>query len=309
MSLEQHLNTLSKGPTKSEENKLEAIEAKIRPIINNYKEHLSEEKRKYWDSIKIYLQGSFANDTDIKEDSDIDIVLELQGIFRYDDSSLDIDSKKRRNEYYSRPSYDFSEFKNDVYKAIQTYYNNDNAYFRTGKKSIKIKHNKAEADIIPCFQCKKFLDFTGSEDTSKIIKGISFDTEDGETITSYPQLHLQSCKKKEEETYKAYKSTVRIFKNIKSILIDKKVINDKLACSYYIENLIYNLPNNLLLNYNFTSTVENIYYYLATKHNNNNSEFILAHGQNYLFSEKNWNKKDCIHFLREINKYLMDYDR
>lgn len=42
----------------------------------------------------IYLQGSYANSTNIKEDSDVDIVVECNSIFLSDTSALSETNKK-----------------------------------------------------------------------------------------------------------------------------------------------------------------------------------------------------------------------
>ena len=49
---------------------------------------------------EIYLQGSYANHTNIRRESDVDIVLQYNGIFRYDDSRLDEITKQKRNNAF-----------------------------------------------------------------------------------------------------------------------------------------------------------------------------------------------------------------
>lgn len=63
-----------------------------------------------------FLQGLYANATNIKRDSDVDIVLQYSEIFRYDDSSLSEISKRERSGYYSKASLTFKAYKDTIYK-------------------------------------------------------------------------------------------------------------------------------------------------------------------------------------------------
>lgn len=54
-----------------------------------------------------FLQGSYANATNIKRDSDVDIVLQYSEIFRYDDSNLSEISKREMSGYYGKASLRF----------------------------------------------------------------------------------------------------------------------------------------------------------------------------------------------------------
>ena len=65
-----------------------------------------------------YLQGSYANATNIKHDSDVDIVLQYNGVFRYDDSTLSNSAKIERNNYYTKASLTFEHFKYTIYQEL-----------------------------------------------------------------------------------------------------------------------------------------------------------------------------------------------
>lgn len=319
-AIEQRFKELSKGCTISEENKLEAIKNKIQPIVDKYKEHLSPELQRYWNSIKIDIQGSYANETNIRECSDIDVLVELQDIFLYDDSLLTPAEKDARDKYYITAGYDYTSFKEDLYKAIEFYYSNDKASVRKGNKSIKIKLGVAEADIIPCFSYYKFHNFEGSKEDSNVTEGICFFAKDGTKIVSFPKQHLETCAKKEIET-NIFKDVVKIIKNIKEILLEQNRIKKDVACSYFIENLVYNCldsNNSLTPSERELGTVSNLpiltnkiidvvrkanhYYELLI----NDPSFNLkcANGQQCLFRGEAWKVENFKLFLDALNEYV-----
>ncbi len=89
---------------------------------------------------EIYLQGSYANHTNIRRESDVDIVLQYNGVFRYDDSKLDDLTKQKRNRAFVRADLTFEEYKlkifNELYKEASKYKSIANIKYKA--KSIKI---------------------------------------------------------------------------------------------------------------------------------------------------------------------------
>ena len=64
-------------------------------------------------------------------------------------------------------------------------------------------------------------------------------------IDNFPKAHVVNSEDKDtfDRTYHSYKPTVRMFKNARTFLIDKGDISDGLAPSYFIEGLLYNVPD------------------------------------------------------------------
>ncbi len=62
---------------------------------------------------------------------------------------------------------------------------------------------------------------------------------------SFPQQHHKQGLKKEEATNRRFKRTVRMFKAARNRLVDLKALKKEDAPSYFIECLLYNVPDNL----------------------------------------------------------------
>ena len=105
---EETLKTWTNPPSDSEEAKLQNAERLVKEAID------SAAALKFR-SIKVFCQGSYANDTNIRLDSDIDVNINYTGAFYYDLP----DGMKREEFGLGEPSaYSYDQFKNDVESAL-----------------------------------------------------------------------------------------------------------------------------------------------------------------------------------------------
>lgn len=106
--------------------------------------------------------------------------------------------------------------------------------------------SRLPADIIPCIQYRKYTSFAASNN-QRYISGIKFYTKnESRAIINYPKLHYENGAIKNGETRASgwYKPAIRIFKNARNRMVDQKLITPDIASSYYIENLLHNVPDN-----------------------------------------------------------------
>lgn len=61
---------------------------------------------------------------------------------------------------------------------------------------------------------------------------------------SFPKQHAANCTAKHQATNQNFKRMVRVFKNMRNSMIDKGLLGDKVAPSYFIEGMLYNVPND-----------------------------------------------------------------
>lgn len=259
-----------------------------------------------------FLQGSYANATNIKRDSDVDIVLQYSEVFRYDDSSLSEISKREMSGYYSKASLTFKAYKDTIYKQLKETLKNHTRVqeIQYKAKSLKIilKNPSIEVDVVPCFLYKKYVSFSlkNPDSPSHYIEGISFDNTDNDSrIVNFPKEHIKNGEEKnrKERTNGNFKMTVRYIKKIKSLLVDRGYIKEKQFGSYFIENLLYNVPDTCFKN-SCLETFSNIVHVLLTA---DISKFICQHGQWRLFGQAStqWNidsAKEFIALLDKVNK-------
>jgi len=195
----------------------------------------------------IYLQGSYGNGTNIYAESDVDVVVEYASIWTKELDALPAQQQAAYNANMSDVAYGLFEFRRDVIQSLQDYYGSANA--KVGKKAVKVTcHNGRTVDVIPAIQHRKYTTFITPE-VQSFIAGIRFMTSTGQQIVNYPKRHLQNSIAKNSilRTNHRYRQTVRMFKNARSYLINRGDLAADVAPSYFIECLIYNVPDHLFV--------------------------------------------------------------
>jgi hypothetical protein len=212
--------------------------------------------------VDIYLQGSYANSTNIYGDSDVDVVVLYGDTFYKDMSALTPAQRIRHEAKFPPATYLWPRLRDDVLAALRAHYGNGGV--RLGTKSIKVETGSGRrlSDVVPAVQFRLYTDFS-NEDNPWAHWGIQFFDNANNAIVNYPKAHIEKGRAKNEEARTAgrYKMTVRLFKNFRNYLIDKTLLADKIAPSYSIECALYNVPDRLFIG-DFTTTVPAIIHYL-----------------------------------------------
>ena len=178
----------------------------------------------------IFLQGSYKNDTNLRKDSDVDVVVQLAAklspkIAQLSGTQL-VDDETHKLIYEG-----WRSFRSQVLKALRATYGTKTV--TTGRKSIKIAKDQlhASADIVVTVHCGKGLTF--------------YLPDEHRWVVSYPDQHHSKGLKKEEATNNRFKRTIRMFKAARNQLEDNRVIKKRGVSSYFIESLLYNVPDEL----------------------------------------------------------------
>jgi hypothetical protein len=195
---------------------------------------------------EVYLQGSYKNDTNIRGDSDVDVVIQLNSQFFRDISSLPVGQQQLYLASFEGATYSWTDFRRDVLATLRAYYGS--AAVSEGLRSLKVASGggRLQADIIPAWHFRHYNYFF-SFDNQGYLDGIRFFSwPDSRPIVNYPKLHYANGVKKNSalHTNGWFKPTVRIFKNARTRLIDAGALAHDIAPSYFVECLIYNVPDN-----------------------------------------------------------------
>ena len=239
-----------------------------------------------------YLQGSYPNYTNIRGHSDVDLVIESSSVFysnlnEYEKQQLDLGTGR----------YSYRDFRNEVVKALKSHYGAD-LVDDSGQKSIKITSpstsNRLNADAVPCIAYRHYLNL------SSFTKGITFWTQcSNEQVINYPKLHIQNGSHKNRGTHKCYKPTVRMFKNVRERILANKPLLEGHFPSYFVECLLYNVPNDCFSN-RFADTYCNVVNFLLNSQNI--AEFWCQNGQMPLFGDfsTQWNITQAQDFINQL---------
>jgi hypothetical protein len=242
---------------------------------------------------EVYLQGSYKNDTNIRGDSDVDVVVQLNSAFY---SNLSEDQK--RHFGFAPADYTWRDFRSDVLTALQDYYKHGKV--TEGRKAIKVRtpYLSAPADVVVCIQYRKYPEYP--RNANDFIEGMTFYVpSEGRWVINFPKIHYKNGVKKNEKTSGWYKPTVRMFKNTRTYLVDNRgVIPDDLAPSYFLECLLYNVPNDKFGG-SFQATFCNIINWLL---NADLTQFVCQNEQLPLFgnSPEQWSVRKAQSFIRSM---------
>ncbi len=108
---------------------------------------------------------------------------------------------------------------------------------------LKSEGNRRKADVIPATAFHRYYKFNGVYDQN-YVEGICFWDKSGERIANYPNQHCTNLTKKHQSSGERLKPTIRMMKNLRRKLVDDGLLEAGRAPSYYIEGLLYNVPDD-----------------------------------------------------------------
>jgi hypothetical protein len=196
---------------------------------------------------EIYLQGSYGNSTNIYAESDVDVVVQMNESWYQNLDTLPELQKQAYKASFGSSPYGAAEFRTDTLKALTTYYGS--ARVIDDPRAIKVTvPNGRRADVIPGFVFRKYQAFY-SKELQFYTSGIQFADKSSNMIVNYPRIHIKNGeeKNKAERTKGRFKPTVRMFKNARSYLVNQGALAGDVAPSYFVECLIYNVPDHLFV--------------------------------------------------------------
>jgi hypothetical protein len=192
-------------------------------------------------SFSVFLQGSYGNNTNVYRDSDVDIVVRLNEIYYYEDRALSEGAKSSLKKTLLPVQYSYHEFRTDVLAWLTEKFGSS---VRSGSKAIFIQGSgsRRNADVLVCARYRRYRAERDGVDAS-YDEGICFFSGDGTRIDNFPEQHSDNCTAKHQSTGQRFKQMVRIFKNVRNRMVDEKVIKEGLAPSYFIEGMLWNVPD------------------------------------------------------------------
>jgi hypothetical protein len=143
--------------------------------------------------------------------------------------------------------------------------------------------------------------FKSSSDLS-YHEGISFFNSSGVRIDNFPEQHSDNCTKKHQDSKSWFKHTARIYKNLRNTMIEKKLIEDGLAPSYFIEGLLWNVPLDRFGGTEKQNFLDTLTWLLKA----DRSKFVCANGLYSLLHPTalvTWRAEKCDKFLGKALDY------
>ena len=240
-----------------------------------------------------YLQGSYRNDTNIRVDSDVDVVLELTSAFDHDASALSQYEQGMLDSSFQPATYNWNDFRRETLKALEGGFGG--GMMAQGNKSIRLKAAppRLAADVVVSMKYRRYSSYYS------YTEGITFwALRDRHWVVNYPKEHYKNGAAKSARTWDRYKRTVRMFKNARNHLQSTGRIRSDLAPSYFVECLLFNAPD-----WAFQTGVQETYCSIVNwMAQSSLDELICQNGQQWLFgpSPEQWSVADAKAFANQL---------
>jgi len=292
---EETFTNWTKPPSDTEQTKLENSERMVRDAINE------DEKLKKI-STETFGQGSYANDTNVKLNSDIDINVRYTDGFYFDlpedttESDLGLDKLPSAN-------YTFKEFKDDVENALVKKFGRSEV--KRTDKCLRIKENnyRIQTDVVPTWNYRRY-----NKDGSYVL-GAKFLPESSIWgIVNFPKQHIQNGKDKNANTQRRFKRLTRLHRKLRYKMVEDGETINKNITSFLLECLVWNVPNRIMNDYNtWTERLKQsiIYIYEQTKEEETCKEWGEVSELLYLLrGGRTWSRTDVNEYMVKLWNYL-----
>jgi hypothetical protein len=296
---EEQLNQMCRPASDTEENKLQNAESILRKALS-----ASEivQSSKY----EIFGQGSYANNTNIRLNSDIDINVCYTDAFYYR-----VPEGKTGSDYghNNTVNYSFKLFKDDIERMLVEYYGRSEVVRKNKCITIKGNTNRIQIDVVPTWKFRRY----DNENNRNYVEGVVLYADNNQytQITNYPKQHLKNGVEKNTETLKRFKRLTRIFKNVRVKMDNENYYKNENITSFLLECLVYNVPtvtfNKNEYNCIWNDILKDAIYYLwdSTKED---SDVYKNWGEVsellYLMKGHKWTRQDVNDYLLKMWNYL-----
>ncbi|WP_405240379.1 nucleotidyltransferase domain-containing protein [Lentisalinibacter orientalis] len=291
MSLEQQLSSWTGPSSDSEKEKQERTERMVREAING---HAPFEEC----ALRVYAKGSYANNTNVRSDSDVDIAVECTNATYWEEASKGLHTPRG---IYAGP-WTPRKLREELTAALVAKFGSE--VDTSGSTALRVHSNTAriDADIVPCFSYEYYFAEEECRAGTKIFK------KDQSEVVNYPAQQLANGAAKNRRTGYKYKKVVRILKRVGNSVAET-ASHDALP-SYFIECLAYNCPDRLYNEPTWTETVRAVLLYVwnqleGEEPTDPDNRWREVNECFYLFHpEQSWARVDGRQFAQAVWNYL-----
>lgn len=287
----------TKPSSDTEQQHQEKTEKQITAAIKNYKPFSD-----LWNSnqIKIYGKGSYANNTNVRRNSDIDIVVERKDSIYWEAmGEFEPVFPPAQQGSYNGP-WSFESFHDGVRKALESFYGSSTVD-SSGNVALHLDETNytVNADIVPCSSLWTFIS------PRSYYEGTRLQAKNGKILDNYPLQQLKNGVTKNNATNHNYKKLVRIVKRMENHMVEEGIQQE--IPSYLIECLVYLCPNSEFNNaHSWDNMLKRVLAYLNSFLNSPSADEATEINEiKYLFHPaQKWNKHQAKNFVDNMYEYV-----
>jgi hypothetical protein len=246
---ENTFNSWSKPPGQNEADRIENAVAAVRKALDA-DDFLAV-------NTKVFVQGSYRNRVNVRQESDVDIGVLYTGNTFYPHYPPGKTHEDFRN---IEATYNYEDFKHRIANALVARFGQSSV--KRGNKAFDVHANtyRVDADVVPLFVHRRY-----STDGSYIC-GVQLNADDGTRIQNWPERlyneahwpaqHYENGVAKNEVTSRGYKGVVRILKKLRHLMVDRGIDAAKPIPGFLIECLVWNVPDAYLMHDTWDKNVQ-----------------------------------------------------
>lgn len=302
MDWEDWLRGAAKRPSDREDSKRNTTESQIRAALDAS----DALDGRPW---SVYVKGSYANNTNVRLDYDVDIAVEYTGKFYYD-FMFEAAGATPADAGFTAPSadpYSNDQFKADIKAALVAAFGAKN--IEEGDIAFRVRGGKTTlpADIVPAWEYRRY---------DHVINGVPQYQEgsrvfpaSGGSKDNFPAIQEANNTAKNLATGKRYKRMVRCFKKLQTYLVDEGLITEELP-SYLSECLVYNVTNDAFGHATYKADMREILAQIfnSTLEGGGSWDWHEVHELRYLFRGKSMRTASDVHAVVDAAWDAMGFD-
>ncbi|MEU3457705.1 nucleotidyltransferase [Micromonospora sp. NPDC006766] len=279
------------GPSSStEQDKQDRTERMIREAVKGHAAFDSCD-------LRIYPKGSYANNTNVKTDSDVDIAVQCRDVTYWDEASPGIHIPSPYRGIWTP-----AKLRSELERALLAKF--PGQVDTSGSVAFRIHSGSArvDADVVPCFNYRRYFANGNHRDGAKVFR------KDGTSLINYPDQQLKNGRDKNNRTSQYYKKAVRIMKRVENAMVlDGK---HKEIPSFFVECLVYHCPDDIFLRSTWTKTVRGVISHIfhgleGSEPEDDSQRWREVNECKYLFhANQPWSRADGRAFAKAAWNYL-----
>jgi hypothetical protein len=291
VALEETLNGWTGPSSATEKDKQDRTERMVREAVQNHPAFKGVR-------LTVYAKGSYANNTNVRADSDVDIVVQCHELEYWKE---EVPGTHASTGSYSGP-WTPTRLRAEVGAALRTKFGAQ--VDESGSKAFGVNSGSArvDADVVPCFDYRYYFASGGSREGTRIF------TTDGHWFENFPAQQLVYGTAKNDRTNTSFKKAVRVVKRIENAMVESGAHRE--VASFFVECLVYNCPDPILRRSTWTEKVRGILVHLwghleGAEPTTESNRWLEVNECKYLFtSNQDWTRGDGRDFAKAAWNYL-----
>jgi hypothetical protein len=253
-------------------------------------------------NVRVFVKGSYANNTNVRRDSDVDVAVEW--------NSWSYISKSDEAGRYSWQQLGVSlgdsgpqplEYRHWVEEALVSVFGTGSVD-TTGNKAITVVGSSTtlDADVVPCFQHKRYSRVGRAPDV-----GTRLYPKNGGTIENWPEQQRANGNAKNSNTSRRYKQLVRAVKRLENDMLETGLLQSQVH-GYFLECLLYNLPDREFTYESYKVTAKELLANLwATIDKGAHGDWVEVNRMKWLWrGGQTWTADEASDFARKAWNYI-----